>query len=190
MKYKIILASNSPRRKELLSGLDIDYEVRIIDGIEEEYPVDMPVEDIPQYLAVRKSIPYKATLSDNELLITADTVVVCEGKVLGKPVDRQDAVEMLRLLSGKSHYVVTGVCLATKNWSKSFHVATKVTFKHLKESEIDYYVTKYKPYDKAGAYGIQEWIGYIGVTDIDGSYFNVMGLPVQRLWAELNKVEY
>ena len=190
MKYKIILASNSPRRKELLSGLDIDYEVRIIDGIEEEYPVDMPVEDIPQYLAVRKSIPYKETLSDNELLITADTVVVCEGKVLGKPVDRQDAVEMLRLLSGKSHYVVTGVCLATKNWSKSFHVATKVTFKHLKESEIDYYVTNYKPYDKAGAYGIQEWIGYIGVTDIDGSYYNVMGLPVQRIWAELNKVEY
>ena len=96
---------------------------------------------------------------------------------------------MLRLLSGKSHYVVTGVCLATKNWSKSFHVATKVTFKHLKESEIDYYVTNYKPYDKAGAYGIQEWIGYIGVTDIDGSYYNVMGLPVQRIWAELNKVE-
>lgn len=190
MKYKIILASNSPRRKELLSGLDIDYEVRIIDGIEEEYPVDMPVEDIPQYLAVRKSIPYKATLSDDELLITADTVVVCEGKVLGKPVDRQDAVDMLRLLSGKSHYVVTGVCLATNNWSKSFHVATKVTFKHLKESEIDYYVTTYKPYDKAGAYGIQEWIGYIGVTDIDGSYFNVMGLPVQRIWEELNKVEY
>ena len=114
MKYKIILASNSPRRKELLSGLDIDYEVRIIDGIEEEYPVDMPVEDIPQYLAVRKSIPYKATLSDNELLITADTVVVCEGKVLGKPVDRQDAVEMLRLLSGKSHYVVTGVSRKNK----------------------------------------------------------------------------
>ncbi len=182
---KIILSSNSPRRKELLAGLDLDFEVRIIPGIDESYPDSVPVDDISQYVASKKAEAYKDSIKKDELVITADTVVVLDDVVLGKPHDEADAKKMLRLLSGKTHKVITGVCLTTTSRQKAFRVTTDVTFKELSEEEIDYYVSKYKPLDKAGSYGIQEWIGYIGVTSINGSYFNVMGLPVQRIYKEL-----
>lgn len=182
---KIILASGSPRRKELLSGLDVDFEVRLHPGIDESYPADLPVQEIARYIACRKSYAYRETISDGEILLTADTIVVVGDKVLGKPADAREACRMLRLLSGRTHQVMTGVCLATKEHERSFSVETDVTFKELSEGEIRYYVEHYKPFDKAGAYGIQEWIGYIGVESIKGSYFNVMGLPVQRIYSEL-----
>ncbi len=182
---KIILSSNSPRRKELLAGLDLDFEVRIIPGIDESYPDSVPVDDISQYVASKKAEAYKDSIKKDELVITADTVVVLDDVVLGKPHDEADAKKMLRLLSGNTHKVITGVCLTTTSRQKAFRVITDVTFNELSEEEIDYYVSKYKPFDKAGAYGIQEWIGYIGVTSINGSYFNVMGLPVQRIYKEL-----
>lgn len=182
-KYKIILSSNSPRRKELLAGLDVDFDVKVIPGIKESYPNSIPVNEIPQFIAKEKYSAYD--IADGELMITADTVVVLNGEVLGKPTDEDDARRMLRLLSGHTHEVITGVCLTTSEKQKSFSVSTDVTFKKLSEEEIDYYVTNYHPLDKAGAYGIQEWIGYIGVTSINGSYFNVMGLPVQRIYEEI-----
>ncbi len=185
LNMKIILSSNSPRRKELLAGLDLDFEVRIIPGIDESYPDSVPVDDISQYVASKKAEAYKDSIKKDELVITADTVVVLDDVVLGKPHDEADAKKMLRLLSGKTHKVITGVCLTTTSRQKAFRVTTDVTFKELSEEEIDYYVSKYKPLDKAGSYGIQEWIGYIGVTSINGSYFNVMGLPVQRIYKEL-----
>ena len=183
--YKIILASNSPRRKELLSGLDIDYEVKVLPDIEENYPETLPTQEIPRFIAEEKAAAYKDLMTPEELIITADTVVVLGDEVLGKPVDLDDARRMLRALSGKTHQVMTGVCLMTLEKKRSFVVTTDVTFKALSEAEIDYYVEKYQPLDKAGAYGIQEWIGYIGVTGLNGSYFNVMGLPVQRIYQEL-----
>lgn len=183
--YHIILSSNSPRRKELLAGLDLDFEVRVIKGVDETYPKDMPVMDIAEYIAARKADAYKAELTGNNLIITADTVVVLGNMVLGKPKSLDDACAMLRLLSGKTHHVVTGVCLTTAVKQKYFSVVTDVTFKELTDREINYYVGRYQPLDKAGAYGIQEWIGYVGVTSISGSYFNVMGLPVQRIYDEL-----
>ena len=184
MKYKIILSSNSPRRKELLAGLDLDYEVRVVDGIDESYPHDLPTSEIPVYISKKKAAAY--TIGEGELVLTADTVVVLGDEVLGKPKDETDAKRMLRELSGKTHRVITGVCLTTTSKQQAFAVTTDVTFKILTDEEIDYYVTQYKPLDKAGAYGIQEWIGYIGVTSLNGSYFNVMGLPVQRIYEALN----
>ena len=183
--YHIILASNSPRRKELLNGLDLDYEVRVLPDIEETYPDTLPTEEIPLYIAEEKAAAYQSVMEDDDLIITADTVVVLGDEVLGKPTDLDDARRMLRELSGQTHQVITGVCLMSKNKKRSFAVTTDVTFKQLTDDEIDYYVDTYRPLDKAGAYGIQEWIGYIGVTGLNGSYFNVMGLPVQRIYKEL-----
>lgn len=184
-KYRIILASNSPRRKELLGGLGIDYEVKVLPGIDESYPESLKGEEIPVYIASEKAAAYRAVMQENDLIITADTIVYLDGEVLGKPRDAADAVRMLRLLSGKTHQVITGVCITTQAFQKSFAAVTEVTFDTLSEEEIDYYVSKYAPMDKAGSYGIQEWIGFIGVTGMKGSYFNVMGLPVQRLYREL-----
>ena len=185
--YHIILSSNSPRRKELLAGLNLDFEVHVIDGVDESYPSSLPVMEIAEYIAVKKAQAYKEELHGNSLVITADTVVVLGNKILGKPKSLDDACAMLGELSGQTHKVVTGVCLTSVNKQEHFSVITDVTFKALSEDEINYYVNHYKPLDKAGAYGIQEWIGYIGVTSISGSYFNVMGLPVQRIYEELNK---
>ena len=184
-KYRIVLASNSPRRRELLSGLGISYEVRVLPDVEESYPAALPVGEIAEYIAREKAEAYKSVMTDDELLITADTVVVCKGEVMGKPVDEADARRMLHKLSGCTHQVTTGVCLTTTGAHRSFSVTTNVSFKNLSNEEIDYYVANYHPMDKAGAYGIQEWIGYIGVTGLEGSYFNVMGLPVQRIYKEL-----
>lgn len=177
---KIILASNSPRRKELLGGLGYEFEVRVIDGIDESYPDGLTMEEIPRYIAAAKASAY--TVGADELLLTADTVVVLDEEVLGKPADAADAARMLHALSGRTHHVITGVCLKTQDDERRFSVSTEVTFKALTDEEIDHYISHYHPYDKAGAYGIQEWIGYIGVTGIRGSYFNVMGLPVQRIY--------
>ena len=186
-KYHIILASNSPRRRELLRGLDLDFEVRVLPGIAEDHPDGMRAEDIPVFISKEKASAYKDSLEANDLLITADTMVILDGKALGKPKDDDDARRMLHALSGKTHHVVTGVTISAKDKVRTFGVSTDVAFKPLSDEEIDYYVNHYHPLDKAGAYGIQEWIGYVGVTSIHGSYFNVMGLPVQRIWDELNK---
>ena len=185
MNYKIILASNSPRRKELLEGLDIDFEVRIIPGIDESYPPETLPEEIPAFIAQKKADAYKASIKENELIITADTVVVLDGDILEKPADKYDAIKMIKRLSGRKHQVITAVVLTTAEKSKEFSVMSTVDFSELTDEEIEYYVEKYKPFDKAGAYGIQEWIGYIGVKGIEGSFYNVMGLPVQRLYREL-----
>ena len=183
--YKLILASASPRRRELLAGLDVDFEVRVMAGIDESYPDELPSEQIPLYISRKKSSVYKNSMADDELVITADTVVVCDGRILGKPSNADDASLMLRMLSGKRHQVVTGVTLATVSKAHSFTVTTDVWFSELSDTEIDYYIKNYRPFDKAGAYGIQEWIGFVGVERIEGSYFNVVGLPVQRLYREL-----
>jgi len=185
MNYKIILASNSPRRKELLRGLDIDFEVRIIPDIDESYPPETLPEDIPAFIARKKADAYKTSIKENELIITADTVVVLDRDILEKPDDKNDAVKMIKRLSGRKHQVITAVVLTTAEKSKEFSVMSTVDFSELTDEEIEYYVEKYKPFDKAGAYGIQEWIGYIGVKGIEGSFYNVMGLPVQRLYREL-----
>ena len=185
--YHIILASNSPRRKELLRGLDIAFDVRVQPDIAEDYPADTAPADVAVYISREKANAYKDTIAENELIITADTVVIVGNEILGKPHDDAEAKEMLHKISGRKHQVVTGVCLTTTEKQRCFSVSTDVTFKNLKEEEIDYYIETYSPLDKAGAYGIQEWIGYIGVTALEGSYFNVMGLPVQRIWEELNR---
>ncbi len=182
---KIVLASNSPRRKELLAGLDIPFEVRVLDNIDESYPETLPTKEIAGYISKKKADAYRQTMVDDELIITADTIVVLGQEVMGKPKDDEEARRMLRELSGKTHQVITGVCLTTKDKQSNFSVETDVTFKTLSEEEIDYYVAHYRPLDKAGAYGIQEWIGHIGVTGLNGSYFNVMGLPVQRIYEAL-----
>ncbi len=185
--YHIILASNSPRRRELLGGLGIDYEVRVLSGIDESYPETLPVADIAEFIAAKKADAYREKMADGELLITADTVVICGDEVMGKPVDETDACRMLRKLSGRVHHVTTGVCLTTLQQQRRFSVTTEVTFKELSDEEISFYVNRYRPFDKAGAYGIQEWIGYIGCTGLNGSYYNVMGLPVQRIYQELQR---
>ena len=185
--YKIVLASNSPRRRELLGGLGIPFEVKVLPNISESYPDTLPADEIAEYIAREKGDVYKSRIDKDILVITADTVVICYDEVLGKPTDAADARRMLHLLSGRTHHVVTGVCLTTAFRQRSFSVRTEVTFKQLSDEEISYYVENYKPFDKAGAYGIQEWIGYIGVTGINGSYFNVMGLPVQRIYEELKQ---
>lgn len=186
-KLKIILASASPRRKELLAGLDLNFEVKVIKGVSESYPEDLRAEEVPQYISREKAAAYQ--VAENELLLTADTVVVVNNTILGKPHDADDARRMLRLISGRTHQVVTGVTLTTAKAQKTFGVTTDVTFRQLTDDEIDYYITHYRPFDKAGAYGIQEWIGYVGVTSIHGSYYNVMGLPVQRIYQEIMEME-
>ena len=188
VKYKLILASNSPRRRELLAGLGIPFEVRVLGDIDEHYPADLPVSETALFIASRKAEAYKSQIADDELIITADTVVIVDDEILGKPVDEADAVRMLRQLSGRTHQVTTGVCLLTATDERRFDVTTDVTFKTLTDEEIQYYVTHYKPFDKAGAYGIQEWIGYIGVTGLHGSYYNVMGLPVQRIYEYIKQL--
>lgn len=184
-QYKIILASNSPRRKELLSGLDINYEIKTLPDIDESYPDYLKGDEVATYISKEKANAYLDLLEDGSLLITADTIVLLDGKVYGKPIDEADAKHMLGDLSGKTHHVLTGVCITTKTKQKTFTVSSEVRFAKLDEDEIDYYVTKYKPLDKAGAYGVQEWIGYIAVEYISGSYYNIMGLPIQRLYQEL-----
>ncbi len=185
VRWKIILASNSPRRKELLAGLDLQFEVRVLKDIDESYPQDLPTLKIAEFISKKKAEAYVETMADDELVITADTVVILGDEVMGKPHDEADAKRMLGELSGQTHQVATGVTLSTKERQMSFTVVTDVTFKQLSADEIDYYVRTYHPMDKAGAYGIQEWIGYIGVTALKGSYFNVMGLPVQRIYEAL-----
>ena len=206
MKYKIILASNSPRRRELLAGLDVNFEVKVLNGIDESYPDDLDAYQVAEFIAQKKAEAYRSLLNEEEssaeesLILTADTVVIApaadeqndqEGKgiILGKPKTADDAVRMLRMLSGKTHHVVTGVCLTTKDGQRHFSVTTEVSFKELTDWEINYYISHYRPFDKAGAYGIQEWIGYIGCTGVNGSYFNVMGLPVQRIYEEMLKMQ-
>jgi len=187
--YKIILASNSPRRKELLGGLGLKFEVRTLQGIDESFPQDLKGEDIPKYISGQKAKAYRATMADDELIITADTIVYVDGEVLGKPKDAADAKRMFHLMSGRKHEVITGVSIVTKEKTVQFATTTIVSFAELTDEEIDFYITNYKPFDKAGAYGIQEWIGYIGITGIEGSYFNVVGLPVQRLYTELKRMD-
>ena len=187
-KYHITLASNSPRRHELMKGLGVDFEVKTLRNIDESFPDDLRANDVAQFIAERKADAYASIVHDNDLIITADTVVVLEDKILGKPHSRDEAIQMLRALSGKTHHVVTGVCLLTVNDRKVFKSITNVQFAQLSEDEITYYVDTYSPYDKAGAYGVQEWIGYIGVENIEGSYYNVMGLPIQKLYKELKRL--
>ena len=184
---KIVLSSNSPRRKELLGELGIDFEVRVIEGIDETYPKELSVEEVPQYIAREKARVY--IVGKDEVLLTADTVVVLGNEIMGKPHDEADAMHMLRQLSGKTHQVITGVCLTTNDKQVTFADVTDVSFADLTDEEIKYYVDNFRPLDKAGAYGIQEWIGLAGVTGIKGSYFNVVGLPVHRVYAELKKLE-
>ena len=207
---KLILASNSPRRKELLAGLGIPYDVLVIKGIDESYPDDLPANEVAEYIARKKAKAYEGQRSKvksqrqnssektsdlrpstfDSILLTADTIVVCDGEILGKPRDAEDACSMLRKLSGKTHQVYTGYCLQKGDKTVSGTVCSDVTFKELSDEEITHYVNEYKPFDKAGAYGIQEWIGYIGITGIRGSYYNVMGLPVQRIYEELKKIGF
>ena len=181
------MASGSPRRRELLEGLGLSFTVKCIDGIDESYPESLPAEETALFIAKKKSEAYKGLTDSGHLIITADTVVVCNDMVLGKPSNKNEAQKMLNMLSGKTHQVITGVTLATKEKTVSFSVSTDVRFTTLDKKEIEYYVDKYRPLDKAGAYGIQEWIGYVGVEYISGSYYNVMGLPIQRLYQELKK---
>lgn len=186
----IILASNSPRRRELLAGLDMEYRTWVISGIDESYPANLPVAEIAEFIACKKAEPYLmdgniGEVADDDIILTADTVVILDDEVMGKPHDKEEAVSMLKKLSGRTHKVITGVCLASKTKQKSFSVQTNVTFAPLTSLQIEYYVDRYKPYDKAGAYGVQEWIGYVGVTKLEGSYYNVMGLPVQRIYEEM-----
>ncbi len=181
-RYNIILASQSPRRKELMQGLNIPFDIQVID-VEESYPQTLTGEEIPKYLAEKKANAY--AISPDTMLITADTIVWQNGQVFGKPANQEEAKSMLKSLSGNTHDVITGVCIKTREKTKVFSVVSKVSFALLEEEEIDFYIDTYKPFDKAGAYGVQEWIGYIGVKHIEGSYFNIMGLPVQRLYTEL-----
>lgn len=182
--YKYVLGSKSPRRQQLLTELGLSFTVRNIE-VEESYPEGLSMVEIPVYLAVKKADPLKEYLAKKEMLITADTIVWLDGEVLGKPGDRIHALEILNKLSGRIHQVVTGVCLSTLNKQKTFFSVTDVEFKRLSKIEIEHYIRKCKPFDKAGAYGIQEWIGLAGITSIRGSYFNVVGLPVQQLYEEL-----
>lgn len=199
--YRFILASKSPRRHELLAGLDIKFKVETGPEAPEAFNGDIPHSQVPEYLAKHKSLAFPGGLEADEVLITADTLVFGSHEkleigmlsdeilqkclILGKPKDREDAVKILSLLSDNTHYVLTGVAIRTPNEMRSFTATTEVTFKKLSMEEISYYIGKYEPYDKAGAYGVQEWIGHIGITAISGSYYNVMGLPVQRLYQEL-----
>ena len=196
-KYSVVLASNSPRRKELLSGLGVNFSVKTLPDVDESFPDTLKGEEIPLFIARKKADAYKvlfSSVTSNEveeslLIITADTIVWLEDEVLGKPANATEARAMLSKLSGKKHQVITGVCLTTASWQKSFAAVSEVQFSSLTEEEMDYYIHNYCPYDKAGAYGVQEWIGFIGVESIQGSYFNVMGLPIQRLYRELKTIK-
>ena len=189
----IILGSNSPRRRELLKGLDIDFEVDTRNSFEESFSPDTPYDAVPRLMAQGKSHGFHRPLEENEILITADTMVILPategrpGEILGKPKSREDACRMLRDLSGREHHVTTAVTLRSAQKEESFDVTTEVWFKELTDEEINYYVDTYKPFDKAGAYAIQEWIGHVGITRIEGSYFNVVGFPVQRVYEALQK---
>lgn len=184
-KYKIILASKSPRRHELFSLLRIPYNTTVIGGISESYPDDMNPEFVPQFLSEQKAKVYLKFFKGEELIITADTIVIAENKILGKPKDEKDAIRMLQHLSDKTHKVITGVSITTQHKQISFSDTTEVKFSKLTEEEIKYYIGNFRPFDKAGSYGIQEWIGAIGVEWIKGSYYNVMGLPLQVLYKNL-----
>ena len=184
---RIVLGSASPRRRELLAGLGLEFTVEATPGAPETYSPDLQPEEIPSVLAVSKSEGFHRPLEPDEILITADTVVICGTDILGKPSDRDDAARMLRELSGRTHSVVTGVCLRDTARRHVFSCTSEVEFKPLTEEEIAYYIDRYRPFDKAGSYGIQEWIGYIGITSIRGSYFNIVGLPVQRLYTALGE---
>ncbi len=185
--YDIILASNSPRRKELLAGLDIPFEVKTLPDVDESFPGNLPNIEIPVHIAKSKADAYRRFLEKSNLLITADTIVWLDGKVYGKPIDEADAIAMLKDLSGKTHEVITGVCLTSTEKQVAFYAVSKVKFAELNDKEINYYINKYKPYDKAGSYGVQEWIGYIGVESLEGSFYNVMGLPVRMLYKHLKE---
>ena len=183
--FDIVLASGSPRRRELLDGLGINFRVACLSDIDETYPSDLPANMVAEYLSKKKAEAYRKSLTDKQLIITADTVVITDRKILGKPTDAADASQMLKVLSGAVHQVVTGVTVMSAAKTVSFSATTNVRFATLSDEEIDYYISHYRPFDKAGAYGIQEWIGYIAVEGIDGSYFNVMGLPIQKLYTVL-----
>lgn len=186
-KYDILLASKSPRRRELLTQLRLPFKVVTIGGIDESYPESLPAEEVPLYLANLKADAYLKMLRDNELIITADTLVILENRIMGKPAGREEAIKMLTALSGKTHHVVSGVSLTSRERRTSFTVKTDVTFAALTPEEIEYYVDNFLPFDKAGAYGIQEWIGCVAVEKIEGSFYNVMGLPVHQLYKELER---
>ncbi len=183
--YKIILASQSPRRHYLLKEIGLEFEIKLKQFVDETYPDHLKKEEIPLYIAGKKAEIY-GKLEDNEILITADTIVWLKDKVLQKPIDQDDAIKILKELSGNCHQVYTGVCIKSNNKEVLFSACTDVYFKKLTYAEIDYYINHFQPFDKAGAYGIQEWIGYIGVEKINGSFFNVMGLPIQKLYTELD----
>jgi len=182
--YNYILASKSPRRQELLKSLGISFEVLIIDD-DEIYPENLTREEIPIFLAELKATHFTNSIKENDLIITADTIVWFNGIVLGKPENEEEAIKTLQKLSGQEHQVITGVCLSSIHKQKSFYSVSNVRFKKLLLTEIEYYVSEFKPFDKAGAYGIQEWIGYVGITHIEGSFYNVMGLPIQQLYTEI-----
>ena len=181
-KYQVTLASKSPRRQELLRGMGVDFSI-LTKETDESFPPEMPLDEVPKYLSLQKSLAFgEDELPSDYLLITSDTVVICEGEILGKPKDKEDAVRMLQLLSGKTHHVVTGVTVRSAEKTESFAVRSDVTFSELEQEEIDYYIEHCKPFDKAGAYGIQEWIGYVGISGLEGSFYNVMGLPTRKLY--------
>lgn len=182
---RIILASNSPRRRELLAGLGFEFTVDARTFFEEEYSPETPHAKIPELMSLGKSMGFHRELEPDEILVTSDTMVLCGSEILGKPADRDDAVRMLRLLSGREHQVITAVTIRDIGRTKTFSVSSDVYFKDLTDEEIDYYIDNYRPFDKAGAYGIQEWIGYVGISRIDGSFYNVMGFPTQRFYEEL-----
>lgn len=184
-KYNIILASASPRRRQLLEQLGIDFTVKVIDGLDESYPAGLAWQEIPEYLSRKKAEGHSSLLTPSTMIITADTLVMLDGKPLGKPADAAEARLMLRNLSGRSHFVITGVTILTMEKSTSFSTTTEVFFDTLSDDEIDFYITRFKPMDKAGAYGIQEWIGAAGIRRIEGSYYNVMGLPLHSLYTAL-----
>ena len=182
--YRLIIAARSPRRKQLMDELGLKFEV-IVRDYEEQYPEDLIGEEIALFLANGKAELFRRELNDNEIVITADTIVWCRQKVLGKPAGKEDAIKMIRELSGTTHEVITGVVLLSKKGEKAFCETTRVTFDKLTDNEIEYYIEKCRPFDKAGAYGIQEWIGIAGCSRVEGSYFNVVGLPAHRLYREL-----
>lgn len=184
--WRLILASQSPRRRQLLSDAGLEYTLAARFECEEVYPADLPAAEVAEYLSRLKSEAYPEALGGRDILLTADTVVVAGGAVLGKPADRDAAVEMLHKLSGCDHEVITGVTLRSAERMRSFSARSKVRFRRLSDEEIAYYVDNYRPMDKAGSYGIQEWIGYVGIEGIEGSFYNVMGLPVQRVYCELD----
>lgn len=185
--YHVILASSSPRRQSFFKELEINFEIRL-KPIDEVYPNNLKHSEISDYLAELKAFPFKVELTDKDILITSDTIVWHNNQALGKPKDNHEAFQMIQSLSNKTHEVITSVCVTTKTEQKTVHDITKVTFKDFSDEEIEFYILNYKPFDKAGAYGIQEWIGQIGVTKIEGSYFNVMGLPVHLLYEVLNEI--